>query len=170
MKRVLVLGSSGSGKTTISHVLAAHTGLPVIHLDWHYWRPGWTEPPKEEWRAQVAELVRRPEWVMEGNFGGTLPERLAVADTVIVFDLPTWLCLWRVLKRLVLDYGRTRPDLAEGCPEQLDLKFLLYVLRFRRDHRPRLLAALEGFGGRIVMLRSPAEVRRFVEGLPGAAG
>jgi len=170
MKRVLVLGCSGSGKTTISHILAAHTGLPVIHLDWHYWRPGWTEPPKEEWRAQVAALVRHPEWVMEGNFGGTLPERLAVADTAIVFDLPTWLCLWRVLKRLVLGYGRTRPDLAEGCPEQLDLKFLLYVLRFRRDHRPRLLAALEGFGGRVVMLRSPAEVRRFVDGLPGVAG
>lgn len=170
MKRVLVLGCSGSGKTTISHILAAQTGLPVIHLDWHYWRPGWTEPPKEEWRAQVAELVRRPEWVMEGNFGGTLPERLAVADTAIVFDLPTHLCLWRVLKRLVTGYGRTRPDLAEGCPEQLDLKFLLYVLRFRRDHRPRLLAALEGFGGRVVMLRSSAEVRRFVDGLTGATG
>lgn len=170
MKRVLVLGCSGSGKTTISHVLAAHAGLPVIHLDWHYWRPGWTEPSQQEWRAQVAELVRRPEWVMEGNFGGTLPERLAVADTAIVFDMPTWLCLWRVLKRLVLDYGRTRPDLAEGCPEQLDLKFLLYVLRFRRDHRPRLFAALEGFAGRIVVLRSRAQVRRFVESLDAAAG
>ncbi len=166
MKRVLILGPSGAGKTTLSLALAQRTGLPVVHLDQRYWRAGWVEPSKEEWRAQVAELTARPEWIMDGNYGGTVAERLAVADTAIVLDFGTATCLWRVMKRIAAGYGRTRPDLAGGCPEQIDLAFLRYVVSFRRNHRPRLMAALSAFEGRTVILAHPADVRRFLRDLP----
>ncbi len=166
MRRVLILGCSGAGKSTLSLALAARTGLPVIHLDKHYWRAGWVEPPKEEWRVQVAALTAKPEWIMDGNYGGTVVDRLAVADTAVVLDFSTATCLWRVTKRIAAGYGRTRPDLADGCPEQIDLAFFRYVVRFRRNQRPRLMSALKGFGGRAVILTRPSEVPEFLDGLP----
>lgn len=165
MKRILILGCSGAGKTTLSLAIAARTGLPVIHLDKHYWRAGWVEPSKEEWRAQVAALTAQPEWIMDGNYGGTIVERLAVADTAIVLDFPTATCLWRVAKRIAAGYGRTRPDLADGCPEQIDLAFFRYVATFRRNQRPRLMAALDAFEGRTIILSRPSEVPGFLERL-----
>ncbi|MBM3548124.1 MAG: adenylate kinase [Alphaproteobacteria bacterium] len=162
MKRVLILGCSGAGKSTLALTLGERWRLPVIHLDKHYWRAGWVEPPREEWRAQVAELTARPEWIMDGNYGGTLPERLAVADMAIVFDFPTWRCLLRAFRRAVVGYGRTRPDLADGCPEHIDFKFLLYILNFRRKNRPSLMQALDSFAGPKLTFTGPAEVARWL--------
>ncbi len=100
------------------------------------------------------------------HYGGTIVERLAVADTAIVLDFPTATCLWRVVKRIAAGYGRTRPDLADGCPEQIDLTFFRYVATFRRKRRPRLMAALKEFGGRTIIFSRPSEVPAVLEGLP----
>jgi adenylate kinase family enzyme len=166
VQRVLVLGCSGAGKTTFALALAERIGLPVIHLDQHYWRPGWVEPSKAEWRAQALELLARPSWIMDGNYSGTIAERLAVADLAIVFDFPTWLCFWRVLKRIASGYGRTRSDLGPDCPEHIDFTFLLYVLRFRRRNRPRLMAALATFAGPVIRFTRPVEVQGYLDTLP----
>jgi adenylate kinase family enzyme len=165
MKRVLILGCSGAGKSTLARSLGERTGLPVIHLDQHYWRAGWVMPTPEAWKAQVAELVKRPAWIMDGNFASTFPERMAVADTVIALDFPTWLCLWRVSKRLISRHGTVREDLPEGCPEQFDWTFLKFVAGFNRTHRPQMLAAFEAFGGTKAILRKPSEIRRYLRQL-----
>ena len=100
---------------------------------------------------------------MDGNYGGTLPERLTAADTVIWLDLPTWLCLARVLYRTFRSLGRTRgPDMTPGCPERFDGALLRYVLSYRRRHRPRILAAVSAFRGRVVLLRTRKDVERFL--------
>src|ERR1051325_11561095 len=118
MRRVLVIGSGGAGKSTFAARLGERTGLPVVHLDAHYWRAGWRETPREEWDARVDELLAADEWIIDGNYGGTLARRLAACDTVIFLDLPRTLCLWRVVKRRALFRGRSRPDMAEGWPER----------------------------------------------------
>jgi adenylate kinase family enzyme len=165
MQRVLVLGCSGAGKSTLARQISVVTGLPVIHLDRYYWRPGWQEPDREIWERQVADLIRDPRWVMDGNFGGTLPARLAAADTAILLDFPTWRCLYRVLRRVIGSLGRTRLNMAPECPERLDFAFLLYVCRYRRRDRQRHLAAIDRFHGRLVTLRRPAEVAAFLAAL-----
>jgi adenylate kinase family enzyme len=165
MQRVLVLGCSGAGKSTLARQISVVTGLPVIYLDQHYWRPGWQEPERQAWERQVADLIREQRWVMDGNFGGTLPARLAAADTAILLDFPTWRCLLRVLRRVIGSLGRTRPDMAPGCPEHLDLAFLLYICRYRRRDRHRHLAAIGQFKGRLITLRRPAEVAAFIAAL-----
>lgn len=162
MKRILILGCSGSGKSTLARILGERLGLPVIHLDLHYWRAGWIEPSKEEWRQQALELAARPAWVMDGNYSSTFPERFAVAEMVIALDFPTWLCLWRVARRTIARYGETREDLPAGCPEQIDWKFLLFVARFRTTHRPRLLAAVDAYPGPKYVLTGPADVVHFL--------
>lgn len=107
---------------------------------------------------------------MDGNFGGTLPQRLAAADTVILLDMPTWLCLVRVLRRITGSYGRTREDLAPDCPERFDLAFLLDVCRYRRRDGPRHMADVAAFGGRLIRLSRRAEVAAFLRALNAEAG
>jgi adenylate kinase family enzyme len=162
MQRILVIGSPGSGKSTLATELARRTGLPLIHLDQQYWRSGWVEPPKDEWRAWVAELIAGERWVIDGNYGGTLEQRLARADTVIDLEFPAGLCLWRILRRVATGWRRVRPDMAEGCAEHFNLEFLIYTATFPLAARKRTDAKLARFKGKRIHLRSPAEVRRFL--------
>ena len=162
MQRVLVIGSPGSGKSTLATELARRTGLPLIHLDQQYWRAGWVEPPKAEWLAAVERLIARDRWIMDGNYGGSLELRLARADTVVDLQFPAWLCVARILKRVTASWGSVRPDMAEGCPEQLSFEFLLYTAMFPRSARKRTNAKLKHFAGTCIKLRNPAEVRRFL--------
>ena len=154
MQRVLVIGSPGSGKSTLARELAVRTGLPLFHLDRMHWLPGWIERDRDEGRAELAGVLAQDRWIIDGNYGSSLPMRVARADTVFWLDYPTRLCLWRVLKRWWHYSGTNRPDMTEGCPERLDLEFLLYVLAFRSNWKARNAAALAGFGGEIVRLQS----------------
>ncbi len=168
MKRIVLIGPGGAGKSTLARQIGDKTSLPVIHLDAHYWRAGWVEPPKDEWAARVGALVAREAWVMDGNYGGTMEVRLAAADTIIFLDLPRWLCLARVVRRQIRYRRRTRPDMAPGCPERLTLVFLKYIWNYRRDRRPGILGRMREHaeGRRLVHLQTPAQVRRFLETLP----
>jgi adenylate kinase family enzyme len=115
-RRVIVTGLAGSGKSTFSLALGAKTGLPVIHLDLHFWRPGWVAPSKEEWRDKQRVLLASDAWIADGNYHETLDLRLARADTVVFLDIPWWVCARRGFVRGV----RKRPadcQLPEGCDE-----------------------------------------------------
>ena len=174
MRRVLVIGSGGAGKSTFARTLGARLGLPVVHLDRLYWRPGWEPTPLREWGPAVERVLEGEAWIVDGNYGGTLERRLAAADTAVFLDLPRWLCLWRVVRRRVRYAGRSRPDVAEGCPERLSWDFVRWVWRYPEARRPGVLARLEAAEGvRAVRLQSRREVRSFLAALPprgGAAG
>src|SRR5262249_39573207 len=146
VRRVVIIGCSGAGKSTFARTLARQTNLPLIHLDREFWRPGWVETPRGEWRAKVIELVARETWIMEGNYGSSLDLRLPRADTVIWFDYPRHRCLWRVVKRVVMPYGQVRPDMPPECPEQIDLAFPRWIWNFNRRERPALLQKLAASG------------------------
>jgi adenylate kinase family enzyme len=164
MKKVLVVGSGGAGKSTFAGRLGERLGIAVIHLDSLYWRPGWVEPPKDEWLSKVEELLRLEAWVMDGNYSDTLELRFAACDTLILLDLPRAVCLWRVLKRLLMHWHRIRPDTAEGCPEKFSAEFLRWVWNYPKRSKPKVLRILEENAGgkRIICLRSRAEVKRFL--------
>lgn len=169
-RRILVIGSGGAGKSTLAARLAAATGLPLVHLDVHFWTPGWVPLPDDEWAATVDRLIAADRWIMDGNFSGTLRKRLDAADAVVFLDTPRWRCLARVFRRMARWYGRSRPDLAEGCPESFDWGFLRWVWDFPRRSRPEVLAALEAAPGRVkrIVVRSNAEVERFLAALPSS--
>lgn len=103
--------------------------------------------PSDAWEAWHHEAIQREAWILDGNFARTLPDRAAAADLIIFFDVPVWLCLWRVMKRAVTNYGRVRPDMPPGCPERIDPAFLVYVWGWRRERRQRTLDALNVGGG-----------------------
>lgn len=163
MKRVLIIGPSGAGKSTLARRLGETLGLEVIHLDAEFWRPGWVETPAEEWKRRVQELIRGERWAMDGNFSGTLPERLEAADTVIYLDFPRWRCFAGVLRRWRKHCGQTRPDMAPGCPEKIDFAFLKWIWNYPRRSRPKTLRLLEEYRDRktVIILRGPKSVADF---------
>jgi len=164
MHRVSIIGSGGAGKSTLARQLGEITGLPVIHLDRLFWKPGWTETPKDVWRHTIEDLVKGDEWIIDGNFGGTMEIRLAASDTVVFLDFPRVLCTFRAIKRAVNFRNRTRPDMGPGCNEKFDLEFLRWVWQFPKLTAPRIEKRLSNLGSRVrvVRLRSPKEVGRFL--------
>jgi len=135
MKRIMIIGCGGSGKSTLAVRLGESLSLPAYHLDRLYWQPGWKGLPRDEWRAVQEELCVQPAWILDGNYTSTMDVRFASADTIIFLDLPTLSCLHGAIRRFLLFRGRSRPDMAEGCPEKLDWQFPRPEAQGRRPTR-----------------------------------
>ena len=115
-RRVVVIGMSGSGKSTFSRALSATTGLPVLHLDIHYWKPGWERPPEEEWREKQRHLLAGEAWIADGNYYESLDLQLLRADTVVVLDTPWWICAGRAFRR---GLRKLDCEMPEGCVDSV---------------------------------------------------
>jgi adenylate kinase family enzyme len=167
MKKVIVIGSSGAGKTYFSQRLSEILSIKLVHIDRIYWKSGWVEPIKNEWRDTLGKILERDNWVIDGNYTATLEMRLEACDTAIFLDIRRTLCSWRVIRRTFRYWRRTRPEMADGCREWLDLKFLLFVWNYPKRTRPRIMSMLHSAkpSTRIIHLRSPRDVRRFIAGL-----
>jgi adenylate kinase family enzyme len=153
MNRIIVVGNAGAGKSTFARRLGGKLALPVIHLDSHFWRPGWQVPEPNAWRQQVVALAAAPAWVMDGNYINTFDIRMPRADGLVWLDHARGICMRRVLTRTIIGYGRTRSDLAEGCPDRFDVAFLRYVWNFPVTQRPRIVAGIAQFGGHLRVVR-----------------
>ncbi|MCO5148214.1 MAG: AAA family ATPase [Aquamicrobium sp.] len=170
-RRILVIGCSGSGKSTLAQALAARLGSPYISMDREFfWLPGWILRERGEVRRLIAEAVAGERWVMDGTSPGTLDLRLPRADMVIWLRMPRLLCIARVVRRRILHSGRSRPEMAPGCPEKIDYEFLHYIWNFERTETPEIHAALARHGPDVpvVTLSSPAEVRDLLARLDAA--
>ncbi len=145
MNRVLIIGCGGSGKSTLARKLGSLTGIPVVHLDRIYWSPGnWEHQTDGEFDAILALELQKAQWILDGNYNRTLPQRLEACDTVIYLDYSRLTCLLGVFKRVLTNYGRTRQDMAPGCKERFDLDFVKWIWNFNRKNRSRYYEMLSG--------------------------
>ena len=164
MKRVLVIGCCGSGKSTFSKKLSEKLNIETIHLDQYYWKKDWVETDNKEWREKVKELAKKDEWIMDGNYGGTFDIRFPKADMIILLDNSKWVCLYRVIKRIIKYNGKVRPDMPDGCRERFDRKFLKYVYSFNNDHQPIIDSYLSLFTHKQqYILKSNKASNKFIE-------
>ena len=122
---------------------------------------------RREWKEKLDQLIQGERWILDGNYGGTMDMRVAAADTVVFLDLPRSVCLYRVFKRIFQYLGRTRPDLADGCLEQLpDLEFLRWIWTYPEVRAPKVLSMLASHADKTtVVLRSTRDVEQFLGGV-----
>jgi len=169
-RRIVVTGLAGSGKSTLSQALAARTGLPLIHLDLQYWKPGWVAPTDAEWREKQADVLAADAWIADGNYHETLDLRLGRADTVVVLDTRWWVCAGRAWWR-----GFRLPDaLPEGCdyPRWRRLRdewrLIPRIWRNRRSEPERERQIISQAGQQVALhvLTSKRAVREFLDGVP----
>lgn len=163
MNRIMVIGSGGAGKSTFSRTLGEHLGMPVHHLDKYFWQPGWVQMPREEWHNFQKKLVEQDTWIIDGTYFNSIDLRLNRADTVIYLDFPSCLAVYRVLKRRLLYGGKTRPDMNEACPEQIDFDFVKWVMRFRRRDRPVILEKLKDYPDvKVLVFTKPKQAEAYL--------
>ncbi|HEY5072402.1 MAG TPA: hypothetical protein VII63_10260 [Caulobacteraceae bacterium] len=160
----MIVGCSGGGKSTLARALGERLGLPVVHLDVLFWRPGWVESEREAFGDRVRVALEAEAWICDGNYTSIAEVSLSRADTIVWVDQARLLCLRRALWR-VLRYRRgARPDMAVGCAEHFDPVFLRYIWTWDRLARPRMTAAIEahGAGARLIRLASDAQIAAFL--------
>lgn len=160
----MIIGPSGSGKSTLARALGAKLGLPVIHMDPFYFKPGWDQRPRAETDAMAVAAAQGEAWVFEGNNSSTFDARAARADLIVVLYLGRWRCFWRVIRRTLRYYGRSRPDMAPDCPEHFDKAFLIdWVLNYDTHSLPKAEALIVRWGGKRAILRlsSASEINAF---------
>lgn len=118
-RRIIVVGSSGSGKSYLSKRLARITELPLIHLDKEFWRPDWQKTPREEWIQKQRTWIASEEWILDGNYDSTMEMRFSAADLVIYLDVHRIICIVSALLR----HGKKRSDLPAYLEEKIDGDF-----------------------------------------------
>jgi adenylate kinase family enzyme len=166
MERILIIGCGGAGKSTLARQLGDKLNLPVVHLDKLFWHPGWVESPKEEIDEKIMAEMEKPQWIMDGNYNRTLPERIKHCDTILYLDFSRFACIRGVLKRVITTYGSVRPDMGEGCPERFDVAFLKWVWDYNKDKRASNYALLnQATHAQIIVLKNRKMVKHFLQSL-----
>lgn len=165
MKKIILIGSGGSGKSTLARQLGNKLNIKVHHLDALFWKPNWEGVPKEEQRTVQNELVKEDEWIIDGNYGGTMDIRMNAADTIIFLDIHRTICAYRAFKRVIQYWNKTRPDMSAGCKERFDLQFFKWIWEYPNVKRPTIIKKLEQLPEekKVIVLKSSSEVRKFLE-------
>jgi len=152
--RILVMGCSGGGKSTLSRKIAARFDLAYVSIDRDIlWLPGWVERGKEEQRAIIVAKIQGERWIMDGTNPSTFDVRLPRTDIVIWVRMPRLLCIWGVVSRWIKWMGQTRPEMAPGCIEKVDWQFLRFIWTFEEKFAPRVLAGLVQYGPDVPVLQ-----------------
>ena len=160
MKKIIVIGCPGSGKSTVSRALHNKTGIPLYHLDMMYWNPDRTTKPKEEFRAALRETVKLPEWIIDGNYGSTLELRMEACDTVIFLDYPVEVCIAGVEERR----GKPREDMP-WIETEPDPEFIEFIKKYNEESRPKVIDLLEKYKEKnIIIFKTRAEADEYLRG------
>jgi adenylate kinase family enzyme len=171
VRKVLVIGPGGSGKSWLALRLSEALGLPIIHLDSLYWQPGWVPMPEADWVELQEREAAADAWIAEGLHDTTVHIWLDAADTVVFLDASPMASVWRVVRRRLAGEGGGG-DVPAGCepaPAHRALaKFLAYLWEYRSKTRAALLTELQRPrpGQRVIVLRRSREIRAFVDALP----
>ena len=160
MKKVIVIGCPGSGKSTVSRALHNKTGIPLYHLDMMYWNADKTTVENRVFLELLSAVLEKDEWIIDGNYGSTMELRMAECDTVIFLDYPLDVCLDGITARR----GKPRSDMP-WIETKEDEEFIEFIKNYNEQQKPKVLELLKKYGDKnIVILKSREQVDAFLNG------
>ena len=167
-RRILVIGSSGSGKSTFSRELSRIRGIPLYHLDKIYWRSGWNPIPEEVFNEEMMKILPKEEWILDGNYSQSLANRIQFSETVIFLDFKWPVCAFRVIRRNIKNRWNQRTDITEGCEEKFNHDFyelLKYIRNFPKTDRIKIIKLLEAnaYEKEIIIFSNSTSVRQYLQ-------
>ena len=172
MKKVLVIGCPGGGKTEFSKKLAKKTGLQLIHLDYYYHdksKDYYSEANKKAWYAHVRRLMQGKSWIMDGNYSSTFPERFNAADTIFFFDLPLHSRIWGIYARRWRYRNKKRTDMPSDWQEKINGDFLWYVIKFRIFYKHKITDVLDhNTSKKVVTFKTRRAAEKYLDNLKPA--
>ena len=160
MKKVIVIGCPGSGKSTVSRALHNKTGIPLYHLDMMYWNADKTTVEKNVFLERLSAVLEKNEWIIDGNYGSTMELRMAACDTVIFLDYPLDVCLDGIKERR----GKPRSDMPWIETEE-DSEFIEFIKNYNEQQKPEVLELLEKYRDKnIIIFKSREQADAFLNG------
>ena len=160
MKKIIVIGCPGSGKSMVSRELHNKTGIPLYHLDMMYWNADKTTVEKSVFRERLCAVLEKDEWIIDGNYGSTMELRMAACDTVIFLDYPLDVCLDGIRERR----GKPRSDMPWIETEE-DAEFIEFIKNYNEQQKPKVLELLEKYSDKnIIILDSREQADAFLNG------
>ena len=163
MKKIMVIGCPGSGKSTFSRKLHNITQIPLYHLDMMYWNADRTIVDKAVFKERLTDALQQETWIIDGNYGSTMEMRMQACDTVIFLDYPLEICMEGVRSRR----GKTRTDMPwVEAEDEEDAEFLAFIKSYNLESKPKVLELLEKYKDKnIVIFKSRGEAEEFLERL-----
>ena len=160
MKKIIVIGCPGSGKSTFARALHKKTGIPLYHLDMMFWNADKTTVEKSVFLERLYSVLEKDEWIIDGNYGSTMELRMAACDTVIFLDHPLDVCLDGIRGRR----GKPRSDMPWIETEE-DAEFIEFIKSYNEQQKPQVLELLKKYGDRnVIILRSREQADAFING------
>ena len=160
MKKVIVIGCPGSGKSTVSRALHNKTGIPLYHLDMMYWNADKTTVEKSVFLERLSAVLEKDEWIIDGNYGSTMELRMAACDTVIFLDYPLDVCLDGIKERR----GKPRSDMPWIETEE-DAEFIEFIKNYEEQQKPKVLELLKKHSDKnIIIFKSREQADAFLNG------
>ena len=149
MKKIIVIGCPGSGKSCFSRKLHKKTNIPLYHLDMLFWNEDKTTVSKEIFLERLQEIMRKPEWIIDGNYGSSMEMRMQECDTVFFLDYPVEVCIDGVNARK----GQERSDMPwyEKVDEE-DSEFIGFIKNYNCDSRPKVISLLEKYSSKNIII------------------
>ena len=160
MKKVIVIGCPGSGKSTVSRTLHNKTGIPLYHLDMMYWNADKTTVEKSVFLERLSAVLEKDEWIIDGNYGSTMELRMVACDTVIFLDYPLEICLDGIKERR----GKPRSDMPWIETEE-DAEFIEFIKNYEEQQKPKVLELLKKHSDKnIIIFKSREQADAFLNG------
>ncbi|WP_418222752.1 adenylate kinase [Clostridium isatidis] len=161
MKKIIIIGSPGAGKSTFARALSKKTEIPVTYIDRLFWNDDKSVVAREILEARIREVISKKEWIIDGNYKDTLPMRLEACDKVFLLDYPLEVCLEGIASRI----GTVREDFP-WIEEELHPEFLKFVKDFHKEYLPEIYLLLKKYQDKdITIFKSREEAEEYLKSL-----